>query len=386
MSFADRPQLVWWRRSLFQIHLWTGVILAIYVVIISLSGSAVVFADRIAHDDPLARPAKGTAPALALGSLAGIAHEREPGAAITEVETADVPDNGIYRFELSRRTGEARYITIDRSGSVLADVSGSAPRHALTDFFLQLHTSLLGGRSGSLVNGIFGCGLALLAFSGVVLWWPGRKNWKRALVIKAGTGTKRLMLDIHSTLGFWSSALVIMFACTGVALVFYAPWTGLVARFFPITTAPVAASSWSPKEPMRSLDDFVGEAKALEPALQWDLVELPASAGDHVTVRLREAGVPLRLARHAFVSIDPRTGAVLQDWRSADRKIGDLITWYVVEGLHYGDYGTALQSLWVVVGLIPAVLSITSVVLWWNRLMRWRSRLVKRRSASGVAL
>jgi uncharacterized iron-regulated membrane protein len=385
MGFVDRPQLVWWRRSLFQIHLWTGIVLALYVVVISLSGSGVVFADRIANADPLSALSKVASRPLPLESLAGIARRFEPGAVVSEVETLHVPENGIFRFQLSRRNGETRYITIDRSGSVVANVSERAPRRALTSFLLQLHVSLLGGRSGALLNGIFGCGLAVLACSGIVLWWPGRANWKRALVIKAGTGLKRTVLDIHSTLGFWSSALVLMFACTGVALAFYGPWTALVARFVPITTAPVAASSWSPGEPIESLDAFIGVAKALEPSLHWDLVELPTSAGDHVTVRLREAGVPLRLARHAFVSLDPRTGAVLQDWRSADRTFGDLVTWYVVEGLHYGDYGTALQYLWVVVGLIPAVLSITSIVLWWNRLMRWRVRLTRRRSARGVA-
>ena len=47
MTFRERalrqPQTLWIRRALFQIHLWTGIGVGLYIVVISLSGSAVVF-------------------------------------------------------------------------------------------------------------------------------------------------------------------------------------------------------------------------------------------------------------------------------------------------------------------------------------------------------
>ena len=40
MSFAERwmrrPQNVWLRRALFQVHLWTGIAVGLYVVAISV--------------------------------------------------------------------------------------------------------------------------------------------------------------------------------------------------------------------------------------------------------------------------------------------------------------------------------------------------------------
>ncbi len=42
-KLARHPQTLWLRRALFQVHLWTGLALALYVCVISLSGSAVVF-------------------------------------------------------------------------------------------------------------------------------------------------------------------------------------------------------------------------------------------------------------------------------------------------------------------------------------------------------
>src|SRR5437879_7569619 len=42
-----RPQKVWLRRALFQIHLWTGIGVGLYVLLISVSGSAIVFRNKL---------------------------------------------------------------------------------------------------------------------------------------------------------------------------------------------------------------------------------------------------------------------------------------------------------------------------------------------------
>src|SRR5262245_62204801 len=41
--FLYQPQRVWLRRALFQIHLWTGLALGLYVVMLSITGSALVY-------------------------------------------------------------------------------------------------------------------------------------------------------------------------------------------------------------------------------------------------------------------------------------------------------------------------------------------------------
>src|SRR5689334_2014638 len=41
--FVRQPQTVWARKALFQIHLWTGIGVSIYIVLICVTGSALVF-------------------------------------------------------------------------------------------------------------------------------------------------------------------------------------------------------------------------------------------------------------------------------------------------------------------------------------------------------
>ncbi len=49
MSFLLRPRRVWWRKAMFQIHLWVGVILCLYMLVIGVTGSILVFEDEIEH-------------------------------------------------------------------------------------------------------------------------------------------------------------------------------------------------------------------------------------------------------------------------------------------------------------------------------------------------
>jgi uncharacterized iron-regulated membrane protein len=42
-----RPKTLWIRKALFQIHLWTGIALGLYVFVISVSGSAIVFRNEL---------------------------------------------------------------------------------------------------------------------------------------------------------------------------------------------------------------------------------------------------------------------------------------------------------------------------------------------------
>ena len=42
-AWLDQPQNVPFRRALYLIHLWVGIATGLYILMISLSGSAVVF-------------------------------------------------------------------------------------------------------------------------------------------------------------------------------------------------------------------------------------------------------------------------------------------------------------------------------------------------------
>src|SRR5258708_13138734 len=71
MAFVEqwlrRPQNVWLRRALFQIHLWTGIGTGLYVLLVSVSGSAIVFRNELSNS-PSVRPKA----AVAVPKLTGV--------------------------------------------------------------------------------------------------------------------------------------------------------------------------------------------------------------------------------------------------------------------------------------------------------------------------
>src|SRR3977135_273161 len=42
-KWLNHPQTLWLRRALFQVHLWTGIGIGLYVLLMSVSGSALVY-------------------------------------------------------------------------------------------------------------------------------------------------------------------------------------------------------------------------------------------------------------------------------------------------------------------------------------------------------
>ena len=46
-QWVRQPQALWLRRATFQVHLWIGIAIGLYVVVLSLSGSVLVFRDDL---------------------------------------------------------------------------------------------------------------------------------------------------------------------------------------------------------------------------------------------------------------------------------------------------------------------------------------------------
>jgi uncharacterized iron-regulated membrane protein len=73
------------------------------------------------------------------------------------------------------------------------------------------------------------------AVTGLFIWWPGVTRWRRRLSLRRSVGWKRLNWDLHNAVGFWSFALIVMFAVTGIYLSFPVQFHELADRVQPMT-------------------------------------------------------------------------------------------------------------------------------------------------------
>jgi uncharacterized iron-regulated membrane protein len=233
--WVHQPQSIWLRRAIFQVHLWSGIALGFYVVMISVTGSVLVYQNelnRAATPKPII--SKGTGPRLTNEQLTEAATRLYPGYRVVNLVHARNPDQAVDVW--LRRGDQIKQRMFDpRTGTDLGESVATGIR--LISKLLDLHDNLFAGPMGRKVNGLGALALAGLAASGFVIWWPGIKTWRRSLLVHRGLGWKRTIWHMHSMIGFWSLGFTLIFAVSGIYLGFPESFQNVADRLDSFTTA-----------------------------------------------------------------------------------------------------------------------------------------------------
>lgn len=386
-TFLADPRRTFLRRALFQIHLWVGIGLGVYVFLICVSGSALVFHHELAemalagyHHVPAdEKPdAANGRRGLTLSEVAAIMGRDRPDLRILSIRPPERADGTFEAGVLSNRKYHLAYVH-PVTGAITGPVP---PGGAVLSFLHELHANLLSlAGMGRWLNGIGGGFLFLLCVTGIIIWWPGRGRAARAMTVDRRANWKRINLDLHNATGFWLLLPIAVLAITGSYFTWPQQYRAAVASVLPVTPAKPVKSDTAQKgkTPPPSIDALVERARAEVPGLSLVRVGVPTGPEQVYTVFLRDAGssgdpeAPRTMTR---VQFDRYTGALLQIARPGDpRTSGDtVIQW--IGPLHTGNYGGVIvKSLYVVIGLAPALLFVTGFVIWWRRVVvqRWRS-------------
>jgi len=226
---------VWLRKALFQVHLWSGVSLGLYIFFISATGSVLVYRNELyvaATPEPVI--SRGSEPHLNDGQLAEAAMRSYPDHRVTRIVRAHDPDEAVEVW-LDRGDETSKRLVDPRSGTDVG--SAAATGIWLVSKLIELHADLLAGPTGRKLNGIGALAVLLSAVTGLVIWWPGVKNWRRSLRLHRGVGWKRFNWDLHSAIGFWSFGFVVIFALSGLYLCIPEEFHALADRLDPPTDA-----------------------------------------------------------------------------------------------------------------------------------------------------
>jgi len=274
------PQSLRIRQVLFWIHSCVGIGVGLYVFLISVSGTALIFYPELyaafsPRSDIL--PGSDRSDRLDLPTLKRAAERAHPGFEV----------NWIWD-----RKGSSELIEIWMSDGVKQqqclfdpftgrDLGEAIPKTIqFLNWVKKLHANLALGRTGQLINGLGAVLLVVLGITGAVIWWPGRRSWKRHLTVRPRVCFKRLNRELHSAIGFWTVPLVLTWGLTGIVLVLA-------------------------KNPVRHFDVVMA--------------------------------IPTDLAGMCYT-------------------------------LHVGRFAsTPIKPLWGFIGLIPSILFITGVIMWWKR-------------------
>jgi uncharacterized iron-regulated membrane protein len=223
MSFLTRclrqPRTLLIRKIAFQIHLWIGLGIGLYVVLLSLTGSAVVFRremDRaFAPDRPVRDPNRQVMSVEALTEAGRRAYPEYEIATVGIIQRR----SPVIQIDFKTPAGE----TVEREFSAYTGEDLGDPFPASSEWLLwlvSLHDDLLlpENQRGRWWNGVGSVLATLLCVTGAIVWWPGIKSWRRAVSIKRKASWKRFNFDAHSALGFWFFSIISIWAVSGIYL------------------------------------------------------------------------------------------------------------------------------------------------------------------------
>ena len=233
--WVRQPQRIWVRRALFQVHLWSGIALGLYILMISVTGSVLIYSNELYR---------------AATRHVSLAHGSGPpltDAQLTQAAIRAYPDYRVERMVHLVNRDQGVDIWLRRGRSVKkrlfnpwtgADLGDSVPLGIwAVSTLIDLHDNLLAGPAGRHVNGLGALAALVLAVTGLVIWWPGSKTWRRSLILPRGVGWKRSIWHLHSMIGFWSFAFTLIFGASGLYLAFPDAFQNFADRLQPPTAA-----------------------------------------------------------------------------------------------------------------------------------------------------
>ncbi|MFQ6311559.1 PepSY-associated TM helix domain-containing protein [Lysobacter capsici] len=391
-------------RAVWRWHFYAGLFVAPLLLILAITGSIYLFNDEIedaVHASLRFAPQREAD--LPLSRLIDAARRTHPGA-VTRIDLPSDPRRTAQVFVTPAR-GEPLRVFVDPG---TARVHGAfVYTRTLVGFADTMHGSLMLGRVGDAIVELAACWALLLIATGLYLWWPRERGWRRALWPDWHARGRVFWRGLHSSVGAWVAALIVFLILTGL------PWAGVWGDLLRAGTQqlgigyPAEHRHHGPAapKPTATMAQAIGETP-------WTLRDAPMPASMHghhmhdgasaartdigidAVVRVLAAqglrgdyrlslpqsddGVytavvyPNRPQGQYTVHIDRYSGAVVGRTGFADYGWAAQAVELGVQ-LHMGNYfGRANQIVMLLPCIGIVVLSISGVWMWWRRRPRGR--------------
>ena len=363
-----------WRRTWFQIHKWIGLLLAIFIIPLSLSGAALVWHDVL---DRVVNPARyrisGTVRLTPERYAAGAQAALKPGERIAQITMPEgkgpvVVAAAPATVDPDRRGPPPRMmIYLDPPTARVLDV---AERNAgLVRFLHVLHGSLQVPGIGRTIVGWIGVAMMVSSFTGLWLWWPTVGAFARGLRWRRHRNTDT---NLHHMAGFWIALPLFVLSLTGAWISFpqfFGKITGEASRprGGPDRGAMMRAKPLA--KPGQPLAVAIGKARSLAGGAPLRSVTWPTDLSADWTVTFARGNTPVG------VKIADDTGGATA---APARPQTGVARW--MRRIHDGtDMGALWQVIIFLGGILPAVLAVTGVIMWW-RARAWKAELAAKRA------
>ncbi len=232
------------KRLFLKLHLWLSLPLGILVTLICLSGATLVFKSEI-------RNALGMPRVVAPHGMGGNQHA---GRTVAAGKT--------YGGDDRQKHAKAHGAELEHgAGKAHADAPhGTTTKRDFFSYVTKFHTGLMLGKTGKVIVTYTTLFFVFILVSGLWICWPrSARQWRSRFSVERGKGVRRLLYDLHVSLGWWTVAWLLLLAVTGLGFglklvpkgtemmqVFHAlhigAWGGIVTKVITFVASLVGAS------------------------------------------------------------------------------------------------------------------------------------------------
>jgi len=361
-------------NTLFKIHSWLAVIFFLPLLVISVTGSILVFKPEI---DGLLMPSK-----VELQHAEG---ERQSLDVLRTKVTEQFPEFELAAWEIfdDHITADVVYLVkygtqdwykafLNPYSAVL--LSDAKPMQSyITEWLLSLHFEFLVGTTGVMVTGVFSVVLFVIGLTGIILY---RSFWKQFFTLRWKARAIIWNSDLHKMVGIVASPVLLVLSFTGaywnVSIIIHELYEHTEEHESFVLTESIYNKTLS----LQSLNE---QSQQIVEGFTPTYLLLPFEPDVQITFYGKVPTNNFLLNQYSsMVSFDKNSGELLL---SQDiRQTGFLQKFDAsIRRLHFGTFaGLPTRIIWCVLGVTPLLLTLTGLYMWVKR--RPQRRLAKQKA------
>ncbi|HEY9185796.1 MAG TPA: PepSY-associated TM helix domain-containing protein [Salegentibacter sp.] len=343
-------------KTLLKYHSWFGLIAGLFLLLMGLSGSILVFHEQLDSwffRDQLQQKFSGTQQLdLAVENVQKV----YPGWD-TRLKQFDAGE--VLVFDL-RNQKKRRYVFVDPdTGKIQKEINANTH---FTSWLLKLHYSLHAGAIGRILVLLFGIIFFLSLFSGIILYQKSILKTLSFRVRLNRNNSRNFYSSLHRYVGVWSLFLNLVLVSTGIVLAYTVAKAGL--NPLPAPSGPEVEISLA-----RSLEELKEDFPDFTPTY----IRLPLNKDADITVFGKFSGDAFFYSEfYNYIKLDYRNAKISSVKKVADASFSNKLASTVMP-LHYAEFGgLAMKILYCLIGLSGPFLSVSGFIIWQKRKRKGR--------------
>ena len=349
------------RKSLFKWHSYLALFAMLPVLIVSITGSILVFKVEI---DSLLRPhhmvvnANQTSARVNLDSMMSSITQSYPEHVLAGWELFDDKSRSDTAYVIKKGTETWFKIYIDQySGALLSEPKEM--EHYITDWLLELHYTFLLHFNGTIIGVFVGLIMLFLGISGIILY---RGFWRKVFTLRLKAARRMLFSDIHKMVGIIASPVFILISFAGVywnlSIILHEVLEHGLEEEHVYITQPYHSSNISFETLRQNTASQISSFQPYYVAIPNE-PEMDISFYGEV-----DTHNPLTSEYASMVTYSRKTGELVTAY-----DIRDASVWAMLDDstrkLHFGYFGGIWSKvIWCIIGLSPVLLAITGLLMY----------------------